>query len=100
VDVDAKQGYTLSVQQTPPTNPMTETTRIDHYLEHLQATYPYLPKSTRYVVSDGFYSKVKWVNGVIALKLDVINAMLIYVMSIQVFRSLSVDIANMTARWI
>jgi hypothetical protein len=44
--------------------------------------------------------KVKWVNGVIALKLDVINAMLIYVMSIQVFRSLSVDIANMTARWI
>lgn len=28
VDVDAKQGYTLSVQQTPPTNPKSETTRL------------------------------------------------------------------------
>jgi hypothetical protein len=42
-------------------------------LEHLQATYPYLPKLARYVVSDGFYSKIKWVNGVMALKLDVIS---------------------------
>jgi hypothetical protein len=57
VDVDAKQGYTLSVQQTPPANPMTETTRIDNYLEHIKATYPYLPKFIRYVVSDGFYGK-------------------------------------------
>jgi hypothetical protein len=52
---------------------MTETTRIDNYLEHLQVTYPYLPKFARYVVSDGFYSKIKWVNGVNALKLDVIS---------------------------
>jgi hypothetical protein len=73
VDVDAKQGYTLSVQQTPPAKPMTEMTRIDNYLEHLQATYPYLPKSARYAVSDGFYSKIKWVNGVTALNLDVIS---------------------------
>ena len=73
VDVDAKQGYALSVQQTPPANPMTETTRIDNYLEHIKATYPYLPKSIRYVVSDGFYGKIKWVNGVTALKLDVIS---------------------------
>jgi hypothetical protein len=72
VDVDTKQGYALSVQQTPPAKPMPETTRIDDYLEHLQATYPYLPKSAHYVVSDGFYSKIKWVNGVCALKLDVI----------------------------
>jgi DDE superfamily endonuclease len=73
VDVEAKQGYTLSVQQTPPTSPVPKPTRIDHYLEHLQATYPYLPKLARYVVSDGFYSKIKWVNGVMALKLDVIS---------------------------
>jgi len=73
VDVDAKQDYTLSVQQTPPAKPMTETTRIDNYLEHLQVTYPYLPKSARYVVSDGFYGKIKWVNGVTALQLDVIS---------------------------
>jgi hypothetical protein len=37
-----------------------------------KATYPYLPKFIRYVVSDGFYGKIKWVNGV-ALKLDVIS---------------------------
>ncbi len=73
VDVDAKQGYTLSVQQTPPARPESETTRIDRYLEHLQATYPYLPKSAHYVVNDGFYSKIKWVDGVMALNLDVIG---------------------------
>jgi hypothetical protein len=73
VNVDAKQGYTLSVQQTSPTNPKSETTRMDNYLEHLQATYPYLPKLARYVVGDGFYSKIKWVNGVTALNLDVIS---------------------------
>ena len=73
VDVDAKQGYTLSVQQTPPARPESETTRIDRYLEHLQATYAYLPKSAHYVVNDGFYSKIKWVDGVMALNLDVIG---------------------------
>ena len=73
VDVDAKQGYALSVQQTPPTKPKSETTRIDSYLEHLQATYPYLPKSAHYVVNDGFYSKIKWVDGVTTLNLDVIG---------------------------
>jgi Transposase DDE domain len=73
VDVDAKQGYTLSVQQTQPAKPRGEITRIDYYLEQLQGTYPYLPKSARYVVSDGFYSKIKWVDGVTALKLDVIS---------------------------
>ena len=73
VDVEEKQGYTLSVQQTPHTNPESKKTRIDSYLEHLQATHPYLPKSAHYVVNDGFYSKVKWVDGVVALNLDVIG---------------------------
>ena len=73
VDVDAKQGYALSVQQTPPASPESETTRIDRYLEHLQATYPYLPIAAHYVVNDGFYSKIKWVDGVKALNLDVIG---------------------------
>jgi len=73
IDVDQKQGYTLSVQQTPQAQAETKKTRIDSYLEHLQATYPYLPKSAHYVVNDGFYSKVKWVDGVIALNLDVIG---------------------------
>jgi hypothetical protein len=73
VDVDSKQGYALSVQQTPPVRAETEKTRIDWYLEQLAATKPYFPKSVQHVVSDGFYSKVKWVDGVITLGLEVIS---------------------------
>ena len=73
VDVDRKQGYPLSVQQTPPAQPESAKTRIDWYLEQLGATKPYLPKSAQHVVSDGFYSKIKWVDGVTALGLDAIG---------------------------
>ena len=73
VDVDMKQGYPLSVQQTPPTQPESAKTRIDWYLEQIAATKPYFPKSVQHVVSDGFYSKVKWVDGVTDLGLDAIG---------------------------
>ena len=81
IDVNQKQGYSLSVQQTPANTPPSkkekdnqpETTRINHYLAQLEATVPYLPKSLRYVVSDGFYSKIKWVEGVTNLKLEAIG---------------------------
>jgi hypothetical protein len=70
IDVQKKIGYSLSVQQTPANVlssdkvDRSEITRINHYLTQLEATSPYLPSSLRYVVSDGFYSKVKWVEGV------------------------------------
>ena len=73
VDVDSKQAYALSVQQTSPTQAETEKTRIDQYLEQLAATKPYFPESAQHVVSDGFYSKIKWVDGVTALDLDVVG---------------------------
>jgi hypothetical protein len=79
VDVKNKIGYSLSVQQTPANvlssdkAEQSEITRINHYLTQLEATSPYLPSSLRYVVSDGFYSKVKWVEGVINLKLEAIG---------------------------
>lgn len=73
VDVDTKQGYTLSVQQTPPAQPEAKKTRIDWYLGQLAATKPYFPKSVHHLVSDGFYSKIKWVDGVITLGLDAIG---------------------------
>jgi hypothetical protein len=72
VNVDNKQGYGLSVQQTPPAEAESEKSRIDWYLEQLAASKPYLPKSVRHVVSDGFYS-IKWVDGVTALGLDAIG---------------------------
>ena len=79
VDVNQKIGYSLSVQQTPANSSSSDqteqpqTTRINHYLTQLEATVPYLPSSLRYVVSDGFYSKVKWVEGVTNLKLEAIG---------------------------
>ena len=78
VDVEQAIGYSLSVQQTPATptesEPVTERTRVDDYLDHLRATRAALPVAVRYLVGDGFYSKLKWVKGVVALKLDVIGA--------------------------
>jgi DDE superfamily endonuclease len=50
-----------------------EPTRIDAYLQHLQNTAPYLPTSLKYWVVDGFYSKRKFVDGVVALNLQVIS---------------------------
>jgi hypothetical protein len=79
VDVNQKIGFSLSVQQTPSNSLSSdkgepaETTRINHYLAQLEATAPYLPSSLRYVVSDGFYSKVKWIEGVTNLKLEAIG---------------------------
>ena len=79
VDVSKKHCYSLSVQQTPPDTSslnkdnQPQTTRINHYLAQLEATVPYLPNSLRYVVSDGFYSKIKWVEGVTNLKLEAIG---------------------------
>ena len=50
-----------------------EPTRIDAYLPHLPKTAPYLPTSLKYWVVDGFYSKRKFVDGVVALNLQVIS---------------------------
>ncbi len=70
-------GYALSVQQTPAalldSEPNSERTRVDDYLDHLRATRAALPAAVRYLVGDGFYSKLKWVEGVVALELEVIR---------------------------
>jgi len=105
IDVAARRGYSLSVQQTPATNPRKQTqvqsrtitrqtieqvqqmlqqlpqkpptpaplTRIDHYLEHLKHTRRSLPQAVKYWVADGFYSKQKFVVGVVALNLHLIS---------------------------
>lgn len=78
VDVAASMAYALSAQQTPADEPpdVTETeplTRVDHYLAQVEATRAAMPKSVRHLVGDGFYSKRKWVEGVLALDLEVIG---------------------------
>jgi hypothetical protein len=78
-DVTQKIGYSLRVQQTPANSlasdkaEQSQTTRINHDRAQLEATIPYLPSSLRYVVTDGFYNKVKWVSGVIDFQLEVIG---------------------------
>jgi Transposase DDE domain len=89
IDVDQGTGYTLSTQQTeaglsvkaqtkkaaqqtePSSSPPTS--RMDFYLGHLAECQAYLPSDIRYIVTDAFYSKYKWVNGVVNLGLHSIG---------------------------
>ena len=77
VDVEQAIGYSLSVQQTPAAQTERKSpiarTRVDDYLDHLRANRAALPAAVRYIVGDGFYSKVKWVEGVVALNLEAIG---------------------------
>jgi hypothetical protein len=77
VDVEANQSFALSAEQTEPQPPKktTEkrTSRIDFYLEHLKRTARYFPAAVKYGVCDGFYAKLKFVDGVRALDYHVIS---------------------------
>jgi DDE superfamily endonuclease len=66
-----EQARTMLCQLPPKAEP--ELSRIDHYLHHLQTTHPHLPAGLKYWVVDGFYSKKKFVDGVVALKLHLIG---------------------------
>jgi hypothetical protein len=83
VDIEQNTGYTLSAQQTDAglsaqATPAGERgtpqgTRMDFYLGHLALCILYMPEWIRYLVADGFYSKYKWVNGVVHLGLHAIG---------------------------
>jgi hypothetical protein len=69
VDVDYGTAYHLSMEQTPDTATLKkilgpEGTRIDWYLSHLWRDGPLLPPEVRYLATDGYYSKQKFVDGV------------------------------------
>ncbi len=71
LDVEQNQSFALSAEQTPPHSELSRqvktATRIDFYLQHLQRTAPYFPAAIKYGVFDGFYAKLKFVNGVCSL---------------------------------
>lgn len=83
VDVEQNTGYTLSAQQTEAGLSETakaETSkeeyrgnRVDFYLGHLAYCLNFFPSWVRYVVADGFYSKYKWVEGVVQMSLHAIG---------------------------
>lgn len=67
LDITANCAYSLSVEQTPPTSEVTdpEATRIDVYLEHVTRVVSAHDLShLRYVSTDGYYSKQKFLNGI------------------------------------
>jgi hypothetical protein len=60
-------------QLPPKPKTLPEITRIDHYLTHLKQTQPYLPKTLKYLAVDGYYSSLKFVDGVRETQLHVIG---------------------------
>ena len=83
VDLAQNTGYALSAQQTEAglsatsqaidQNTPAKGNRVAFYLAHLAHCTSYFPSWIRYVAADGFYSKYKWVSGVVQLGLDAIG---------------------------
>jgi DDE superfamily endonuclease len=76
LDVTDNCAYVLSVEQTPPTGPVAdqEATRIDIYLDQMtRVVQQHALHPLRYVVTDGYYSKQKFLEGVRALDLHQIG---------------------------
>jgi hypothetical protein len=67
------QESSVAAGQTVPPLGLEEITRIDHYLDHLKKTRAYLPPQLQYLAIDGFYSKQKFVDGVVSLDLEVVG---------------------------
>jgi len=76
LDLTDNCAYALSVEQTPPSAESAdpETTRMDVYLDQLsRVVKAHDLKFLRYVITDGAYSKQKFVAGVRALELHQIG---------------------------
>ena len=76
LDITGNCAYCLSVEQTPPSAETAdpETTRMDVYLDQLsRVVTTHDLRFLRYVVTDGAYSKQKFVAGVRALELHQIG---------------------------
>ena len=78
VDVDYGTAYHLSMKQTPDAATITARlgatkTRIDWYVSHLQADVAKLPPEVTHLAADGYYAKLKFVDGACACGLHVIS---------------------------
>jgi hypothetical protein len=90
IDVTDNTGYSLSGWQTPPQEEIEmlvagqrsvqkadqqeeEITRVDFYAHHLRRDAAYLPDNVKYLVVDGYYAKLKFVNAVDEVDLNTIG---------------------------
>jgi hypothetical protein len=74
VDVDYNTAYPISTRQTPVIDDPNKT-RMDWYLEHLEQDRYALWPTICYLTHDGYYQKVKFVDGVVNLGLHSIGKM-------------------------
>lgn len=72
VDVNYGTAYPLATTQTPAVLASGQT-RVDIYRQQFQEGRPFLPPSVRYVATDGYYTKLKFTNGVVESGLDQIG---------------------------
>ena len=72
VDIEYNTAYNLSSRQTLKLDPPDET-RVDWYLSHLKQDRYALPNTVRYLLTDGYYTKKKFTDGVRELDLHQIG---------------------------
>jgi len=91
IDVTDNTGYSLSAWQTPPPEEIAvlvagqrsaegdeqeaaaEITRVDFYAHHVRRDAVYLPDEVKYLVVDGYYAKLKFVEAVDEVGLETIG---------------------------
>jgi len=90
IDVTDNTGYSISSWQTPPQKEIEvliadqrsaesdeqqeeDITRVDFYAQHLRRDAAYLPDDVKYLVVDGYYAKIKFVNAVDKVDLDTVG---------------------------
>jgi Transposase DDE domain len=73
VDTVTKEAYAFHAQQTYAKSLNPSLTRTDYYLLHLEQARPYLPQRLKYLAVDSAYATAPFINGAVALQLDVIS---------------------------
>lgn len=68
IDVTENRGYALAAEQTPA-GKEDELTRIDFYLSCIKKVCDFIRKKTEYLVCDGYFTKKKFVDGIISMGL-------------------------------
>jgi hypothetical protein len=79
IDVSTKTAYPLGASQTPPAEDikkltgLKEATRIDFYLSYIRSIQSSIKKFTMIMVFDGFYTKKKFVDGIVEMEFIVVG---------------------------
>jgi hypothetical protein len=78
VNLTQNTAYTLNARQTPAQlsdcdESIELETRIDWYLKQIKDARGRLPADIKYLAADAYYSKSKWIDGLLQLKLHAIG---------------------------